>query len=294
MEAMGQESRFSSIDEIQLERWSEFEGAVRLFIQDSTTGQSEVIGRLHVPLFRGLGDTCWGLETTLERSYPRERCDNTLRLFQYYNRMFATRAAVEAFSGRRWDRLLEPPAFEKHVREHWSSWLDLIMNDQSETYEYLVCLRHHGFPSPLLDWTVSPYVAAFFAFDTAPAEAKRACVCMRSCPEPEAVPPRSTAILSAPTSEHTNGHFLQQCCYSMCEGLDQSTKDYLFCKQELAMSNQLGPVKKRAKFTLPILQRKFALELLDLMNINPFSLFGSEDTLIRTIARRECYFKSWR
>jgi hypothetical protein len=30
---------------------------------------------------------------------------------------------------------------------------------------FMAYLRHHGFPSPLLDWSRSPYVAAFFAFE---------------------------------------------------------------------------------------------------------------------------------
>jgi hypothetical protein len=87
-------------------------------------------------------------------------------------------------------------------------------------------------------------------------------------------------------------HFLQQCWYSMCVGDDQNAEDYVFRPQERAMAGQVGPVDRLVKFTIPISERRAALRQLDLMNINPFSLFGSEDSLVRTIARRECYFSN--
>jgi hypothetical protein len=107
-------------------------------------------------LFRGQGDANWQLKTTLERAGYEK-----LFFSEYYQTVSQLKPEIEAFTGREWDH---PNFIDIDKLRDPDSLRDVLL----QIYPYLLHLRHHGFPSPLLDWTHSPYIAAYFAFRQRP------------------------------------------------------------------------------------------------------------------------------
>ena len=91
-------------------------------------------------IYRGQRSASWGLVSSVHRT---ALVRSILELKGYADYMLPqVHDAVEAWTGRSWDL---------------KSALGLA--------EFLAFLQHNGFPTPLLDWTQSPYIAAYFAFE---------------------------------------------------------------------------------------------------------------------------------
>lgn len=91
-------------------------------------------------IYRGQRNSNWGLVSSLHRT---ALVQNIADLKSYADYMLPpVHDALSAWLGRSWD-----------------------LSDRLNYAEFLAFLQHNGFPTPLLDWTVSPYVAAYFAFE---------------------------------------------------------------------------------------------------------------------------------
>ena len=115
--------------------WKKFRDSIHTYAEGPREWREQV-------LFRGHSSVHWKMETTLDRHRKfkgdRERS-------QYYDGLLGE--------------------FRRQVVDLGVS-SKVLPEGNSEAFELLA--RHHGLPSPLLDWTQSPYIASYFAFAGVP------------------------------------------------------------------------------------------------------------------------------
>ena len=290
--------------ELEADTWEAFEAHLKQ-LRQKHRGSTPL-------LFRGQDDATWPLTTTLERAGEENMC-----LTAYYEAI--RRASSEIETHTEIDYGL--PSYNK---------MDLSLRDcgagprallDMPVYRYMLYLRHHGFPSPLLDWTRSPYVAAYFAFYRVPRKPSSATfkcpvcgqkstakldatVCCGKCAIPmgknerkvsiyvfsetpedfkEEKENQSRIIRCGPFVRTHRRHFLQQSEYSICVVHDTVCR---FAPHEEVFGRNNPHQDILTKINIPSTERLKVLKLLDDHNLNAFSLFASEESLVETVALR--------
>ncbi len=270
-----------AMEETEVKSWDGFEPWLQKIesIYDKLMRKDEykTVSR---PLFRGQSNRQWKLLTTLERYFQAP-----IAVRQYSRLVRAAKPSIETLTGRRWD-LPDAPLSEAPRQTRIPARHNLF---HGEGYEYLLYLRHHGFPSPLLDWSMSPYLAAFFAFSDVE-ESTTQHVSIYGFIEYAgggkggwASEPQIQGLGSYVRS-HAR-HFLQQSGYTIClrennDVLEFASHDDVFARGD-ASQDLLW------KLSIPASERRRVLRHLDRHNINAYSLFASEEGMTRTIAFRE-------
>lgn len=223
-------------------------------------------------LFRGQADSEWELKSTLNRNTNDY---NKISVTSYYKLLKSIYPLVsgnlncnfdipENFDFGKLGRILAPPP----------------------GYEFMVYLRHHGFPSPLLDWTVSPYVAAFFAFNKLERNAKNVSIfCFKeylNCGKTWTSEDPHIIGLGPYIKTHKR-HYLQQAQYTISvQGMPGSE---IYSDYDAGI---FGHEQDRLiKYILPVSIRDEVLKDLDTMNINAYSLFQDEVSFMQTLAYRK-------
>jgi hypothetical protein len=264
--------------------WEDFERQIQ-GVRDAEMSA----GRTAEFLFRGLSDSTWELTTTLERA-GREGT----RISDYYGIISELRPQIESFTGSTWE-IAPFPEVERTLRD-WYGWGPGGF-PRAEEYSYMIYLRHHGFPSPLLDWTRSPYVAAFFAFRSRsePTDGKVSIYAFSEMPEGrKCVSGEPWMRRIGPYVRTHRRHFLQQCDYTMCAvfKVGNQVSEWHFAKHEDVTQRDNIHQDVLWKFNIPWTERLKVLKLLDDYNLNAFSLFESDECLMETLAVRAMEFKA--
>ncbi|NOT04047.1 MAG: FRG domain-containing protein [Anaerolineales bacterium] len=272
------------MEEKNLDSWDKFKIVVdeireNYGYHELSKDKEHTLKRKNVVLFRGQPNL--PVKTTLERKTTEEF---TLGRYLLFTSQIIDE--IETLTGLKWN---VPDSEVSEINKNQSHRRVYLPQNW---YAYLVYLRHHGYPSPLLDWTTSPYIAAYFALCESPLQKDVAIYAYIEYVNPiKAIENPLITVMGPYVSTHKR-HFAQKAWYTMASKWSDEFSTHTFCSHheifDKSRKNYETPQDLLIKITIPASERGKALKELDNdYNINHFTLFQTEDSLIKALGIRD-------
>lgn len=230
-------------------------------------------------VYRGQSCASWALDTTLER---QGNGDFTVLKYMRLARMH--QQEIESRTSHRWPVCSDEEVLAELRRSEGALWY------RPPCYAYLAYLRHHGFPSPLLDWSLSPYIAAFFAFNDASQSRDPRVAVYAFIETPNGTKANfygaPVITLVGPRVATHPRHFTQKAVYTWCVAPQQDSQDCVIRNHHDVLAHGRGDQDVLIRITMPAAEKQAALSDLESHNINEYTLFGTEEALVRTVGTR--------
>lgn len=194
-------------------------------------------------------------------------------------------------SGRR--DLLRYASQDVHVLGHWITAVLGHRFNLADPYEHgglLNLAQHHGYPTPLLDWTESPFVAAYFAYARLPKQMPNSDKFVRIYafskrhwelilpPRNEITAPGPAFSVHALSAQGNNRAFPQQSVVTFSNVVEM---EHFIDHMEEATSTRC-----LLKVDLPESQRDAVMRELEYMGITAASLFPGLDGVCKGLRER--------
>ena len=286
------------IDDKELGSFKEFEG----WLDNMQLLDSEV-------LYRGHADSAWKLESTLHRH----------QLALSYELSSSLSFPISKYTDVA--KKLQP-IIETHTGRHFEDGEEVSdpfpISTEPLSFRYAVYLRHHGLRSPLLDWSSSPYVAAYFAFSDAANrietkngnedDKSRVAIYVMRPPTRPYLNQMARSVLGEGTEIYywpnpvkgETRHYDQQSAYTTALTLAVGKTDEYSYRSHEYLLRTFSPRGERGtqhandidnaicwKVTIPQRECDSVVQRLDRMNINAYTLFRTDDALVKTYGERE-------
>lgn len=259
--------------EIKIANWEQFVEKIKEVYTDAKKLNEGEVTYVSKPVFRGQSNASWPLVSTLDR------IKQNVKVKEYLRMISSIQSSIESLTSSRWSF----EDIESEMKEFSSKRYNFSMG----WYQYMTHLRHHRFPSPLIDWTRSPYIAAFFAFNESKNDVA-IFMYMEYLGQGKASASHKPKICTmGPNVTTHRRHHLQQCEYTFC--IEKANGELYFASHEEAFKSGFPNQEQDLleKYILPASQKSHFLTQLNLMNINAYSLFETEEGLMNKLANSE-------